>query len=249
MLVVDEKGCPRIGEVYALDVRDLMQVNITPSVYGEYINEVSKDSLEENGKVYGNHFGNFLTTYDFIDSVKDINNSDYNDRSYCLFPKKIKGNNEKLYVPVKYLGNGIFLDLITKKMIRSYIFSAYDENGKLYEQDQFAESLYVDEYIYSAKNSRDIDENKAFYMATPLVFNFNGRVFDNPFEIETARLFIIDDDMSKTISKQDMGYLKDYLRKLYKSSTDNLKNQIDLLFMQDEYLAYAENDFRNSLAR
>ena len=249
MLVVEEKGCPRIGEVYALDVRDLMRINITPSVCGENINRVSKKNLEENGKRYGEQYREIMVDFNHVEKIEDLESND-TGRSYCLSPSKISNNNENLITFVKYLGNGIFLDLITDKMIRAYISDPHDENGKLYEADQDADSLYVDEFIYSATNSRDITEDKAFYMATPLVFNVSdGVLLNNPDEKEKARLYTIDDEIIRRFSKQDPKYLRKYLKDLHKDSVENLKRQIDLLFLQDEYLAYAENDFRNSLGR
>ena len=178
MFVVNGDKRPVAGDVYALDVRDIMQYSITPTVDGEDINKrISLDTLEENGELYKKQYAEEMT-YEGTTSLRELKMNDPIG-CYCLFTEKIEGNDTKLITFVKYLGKGLFLDLTIDKIIRANIPESSEEVGR-----ESAECLYYD-YVFGAVNTPTINVNKEYYTSTPLVIDLGkGVAGDNSKRVE-----------------------------------------------------------------
>lgn len=232
MRVIDEKRVPQVGEVCALKIKDIKMLDIRPAVdvADPIYSSISEENLEKNAEMYEKAYK--LTTEQDLDGEK-INKSDYG-MTYEVWTKNIDKNETEAITFVKYLGSGMFLDLIGENLLMADIteYSARDyKEGDTYSKKEArkAEDAYVD-FIMKDNTSRGFMKNRDLYTRVCLII-----------EYETAELYTIDGLLIRKFMTQDMHALRECMDLLHKQASYYINKQIDLLPRQDQYLLHKEN--------
>ena len=233
MRVIDEKRVPQIGEVCALKIKDIrmLDIRLAVDVADPIYSSISEENLEKNAEIYEKAYK--TTIEQDLDGEK-IDKSDYG-MTYEVWTKNIDKNETEAITFVKYLGSGMFLDLIGENLLMADIteYSTRDyKEGDIYSKKEArkAEEAYVD-FIMKDNTSRGFLKNRTLYTRVCLVF-----------EYETAELCTIDASIVRKFMSQDMRALRECMDLLHKQASYYINKQIDLLPKQDQYFLNKENN-------
>ena len=230
MSLYSEKVMPKKDRIYKLIISNIEKFDIRVINNFNDLGSLKKENLENISDKYASsnekyHDGFSYQFDDFNDKVSQ----------YYISTEKIENNLVNKMTLVKYIGNGIFEDLASNSKILIRLETNLDiENEFTTEEDQ-KEAKNVEE-IYNRKIIPDKNRTSELY-------NLANKLLDTPLVIDYKSSSIFDVDKN-LLSKKDIlisDNLKEYMKELNNKAMESLKKQIDLIPIQDEYLAHVEN--------
>ena len=236
-LIEDEKRLPNIGEICILKIKNIKKLDITTGIDGEItpnsIDGINKDNMEKKAELYET---DYLFEFDDINELSELNECD-STGSYRLVFNDIKDNNTDLETFVEYLGDGCFRDVLSGVLFKSVCEEYTDGMANEYscEESSIICETYFDD-VLKGTTSRDLVENREYFTKVPLIIDLSSACLEN-----------VNADGIRRIMEQNRWKEISYICGLNIKAKKDLNRQIDLLFKMDEYLAYAENEFRKRI--
>lgn len=215
MILNKNNMIPIVGNTYALDLSKLK--NYCISVSGIYPKDKSFDNIEDT-------------------AIKHVDNEDGVSSSfqYEFYPKN-NSINLPVYTVVKYIGNGIFMDLITNKSITMFdIFGV--------TSDTYYEKSGMDLSDLEAIEERDVlrPESRGKFEYLYRSFLQNPLAISDYFEgLET-----IDIDNLNNIMNLDINQVMQIENTIIEEARILLKKQHNLIPEMDQAIAIEEDKFR-----
>ena len=236
-LIEDEKRIPNVGEICVLKLNNIKKLDITTGIDGEItpnsLDGLSKENLKRKAELYG---VDYLLEFDGIDELSELDECD-SIGSYRLVFNDIEGNNTDLETFVEYLGDGIFRDVLSGVLFKSFCEEYTDGMANEYscEESSIICETYFDD-VLKGTTSRDLIDNREYFTKVPLIIDLSSACLEN-----------VNADGIRRIMEQNRWKEISYICGLNIKAKKDLNRQIDLLFKMDEYLAYAENEFRKRI--
>lgn len=178
-IILDEKRAVRIGEVCAINLKNIRSINLT--------------LVDPN-------------------EMSDIVNF------YPNWKSGISSDEEITFV--KYIGNGMFMDLVSDQLLMTEIFDADDfGTDELHAMDKSSidEIVRMADFwnsIYNPKNKSQFSDSFSIFMQNPLVIN-----------IEVAPFMSINAENTKKFASQSLEQLRSKLMSAKTIAQQNLKQQ------------------------
>ena len=229
MILNKNNMIPIVGNTYALDLSKLKSYCI--SVSGSYPKDKSFDNMEDTAIEHvDNEYGITITNPDSPNEVKEVSSR----FQYEFYPKK-NSINLPVYTVVKYIGNGIFIDLITNKSI-----TMFDVFGVT--SDTYYEKSGMDLSDLEAIEERDVlcPESRGEFEYLYRSFFQNPLAISDYFEgLET-----IDIDNLNNIMNLDINQVMQIENTIIEEARILLEKQYNLIPEMDQAIAIEEDKFR-----